>query len=76
MNNKFYQLITRDGIKTALLDLDEVRPSIVTIERTQLKQGFGNISIQECLDNREEIKTREYRFKKAIPATIYIYEEE
>lgn len=76
MSNKFYRLITKDGIKTAILDLDVVRPSIVTMERTPIKQGFGNISIQECLENREEIKTREYRFKKAIPAIIYIYEEE
>lgn len=75
MNNKFYRLVTKDGIKTALLDLDEVRPSITTIEHTPLKQGFGNISIESSIED-SAIKTREYRFKKAISATIYIYEEE
>lgn len=69
----FYRLITKDGIKSELIRMDNLTPKISTLCSSSLNITHQNSDLE---NHPASLNVREYRLKKQQRALIFEYEEE
>lgn len=69
---RFKRLITRDGIKSELQPMHEMRPKISTVLKGKNAGTFIDKPLSDLTDTFEE---REYQYRRTVTIEIYEYEE-